>query len=450
MASFRLLGIPVQVDPWFVLGLFFVFQISGGERVGLFAAVAIGVLTLLHELGHALTARSFGCEVSVRLNLFVGWASYSSSRPLRRAEQILISLMGPLTQLGVTLVAMGAVHRFFQARQGDPSLLFDLWQGLSWAGVVIALLNLLPLWPLDGGHVVHQVLRRFLPDPVALRAVLFTTVAGLVVLVGLGIAAGSGDGGLAQARLDGPVEAAEAILDPSTVGALWTQVATFPAHLLRLPWLLVVFSGIGTLQALQTLRGPRRREVPAVPIDLLSADGSAVNAELTGWERGTVPDFPRGWGASPWLRAHVELRRGDTACADAALAQVTAGGRRWILPDPARPELAPLVARLGPRPAVGDLSPSLVLLRVLGHHGEPEALLHAATAVYQQHRSVEALMIAAAALARRGHPDDAVRWLGRAMAEAPDLHRLTTDPAFLPLHARADFRELVRTVSGRL
>ena len=111
MARFRVLGIPVQVDPWFLLGLFFVYSWSGGDQIGLFAALSLGVLTLIHELGHALTARHYGCTVSISLNLFVGWASYASDRPLTRRQQILISLMGPFTQLAVALGALGVRAR---------------------------------------------------------------------------------------------------------------------------------------------------------------------------------------------------------------------------------------------------------------------------------------------------------------------------------------------------
>ena len=47
MARFRILGIPVQIDPWFLLGLFFVYSWAGqgDQQVGLFAAVAIGMAT---------------------------------------------------------------------------------------------------------------------------------------------------------------------------------------------------------------------------------------------------------------------------------------------------------------------------------------------------------------------------------------------------------------------
>ena len=451
-ARFRILGIPVQIDPWFLFGLFFVYQISsssgGAPRVGIFAAVAIGVLTLIHELGHAFTARRFGCEVSVRLNLFVGWASYSSKHPLRRSQQILISVMGPASQLAVALFAMGVVHRLFQVGTGDRHMLFDLWQGLSWAGVVIGLLNLLPMWPLDGGHIVHHLLGKVLPDRAALQAILAVTVASMAAIIGLGVAARSGTGYLATERLEGPYRAALAIQDPATLSALWEQVRTFPAHLLTIPWFLLLFTGLATFQTFQALSS---RPAPvSAPGDASFAEASIITAESRGWAEGRVPEFPTGWMASPWLRAHVAAQRGDEAGAHAALAQIVAPGRRWILPDPARLELAPLVARLPDPLPVGDPGPSLVLLRVLGNHGAPERLLHYASALYERTHSTEALLVAAAALVRRGYPDDGMRWLERAMREAPDAQRLTTDPSFLSLHTRPDYQQLVAEVRSRL
>ncbi len=442
MARFRIFGIPVQVDPWFVLGLLFIYSYSGGHRVGAFATIAIGVFTLVHELGHALVARYYGCEVSIRLNLFVGWASYSSAQPLSRRQQVVISLFGPLSQLGGALAAMGVVHQLFGRGTIDRAVLFDLWQGLSWAGVVIALLNLLPLWPLDGGHVVRHILGIWLSDRRALRAVLYLSLAGLAVLVVVGVLAQNG-GFLADQRVAAPRRAAFALFRPSLISALWAQIAAFPAYLLTIPWFLILFSGLLTLQALNQLS---TRPVAQAPGDASFVDASVVTAEARGWVEHRVPQLPAGWSASPWLLAHVALRAGDTRGADAALAQVTTGGRRWVLPDPGRAEIEELVARV-PRPLpIGETGPSLMLARVLGAHGDPVELLHYCAALYERSGVVEALLVAAGALVRRGFPDDAMRWLERAMHEQPDLGRLATDPAFLSLHQRDDFRRLVEHV----
>ncbi|MEZ5218592.1 MAG: site-2 protease family protein [Ilumatobacteraceae bacterium] len=449
MARFRILGIPVQIDPWFLLGLFFVYSWAGqgDQQVGLFAAVAIGILTLIHELGHATVARSFGCEVSVRLNLFVGWASYQAARPLRRREQIAISLAGPLSQLAVAMVAMTLVHRFFLAESGDPMTLFNLWRGLTWAGVVIALLNLLPLWPLDGGHVVHHLLGRVLPPKAALRTMLYATLALLVVVILVATAASNSTGALGEYRDQAQRDAALAVTRESTVSALWATVHAFPSYLLYLPWFLVLFSGVATFQTLGRLRGAGGLDDDAAPSE--TEIRAAMDAERQGWAQSAVPKFPAGWSPSPWLVAHVARRRGDERGVAAALAQATVPGRRWVLPDPQRPELAALIPALGPEPPVGEVAPSLVLARILAIHASPQALLDYVGRVYATHGSVEALYVAVRGLISAGHPDDAMRWLERAQREVPDLHRLTGDPMFLPLHGHPAFGPLVDEVTAR-
>ena len=102
VARFRLFGIPVAIDQGFVLGLLLFFLWTGGGRAGLFAALGVGLFTLIHELGHALTARRFGMQPSIALNFMVGWASYTREHA-KRGQEASISLMGPLTRLAVAL-----------------------------------------------------------------------------------------------------------------------------------------------------------------------------------------------------------------------------------------------------------------------------------------------------------------------------------------------------------
>ena len=55
------------------------------------------------------------------------------------------------------LVHVDPVHS--QVPNGVGGQYYDLWQGAVWAGIVIGLLNLLPLWPLDGGHILLALLQ---------------------------------------------------------------------------------------------------------------------------------------------------------------------------------------------------------------------------------------------------------------------------------------------------
>ena len=145
---FSVLGIPVRVDPFFLVGLLMIWSWAGSNRAGLFAALFVGVFTLVHELGHAVTARHFGAASAISLNLLVGWASYASPRPLTRKQRNIISLAGPFTQIGLAVPVLFASYLSLPSGRTalDPvefdSVQFDIWQGAIWAGVVIGLLNL--------------------------------------------------------------------------------------------------------------------------------------------------------------------------------------------------------------------------------------------------------------------------------------------------------------------
>ncbi len=454
MAQFRLFGIPVSVDPWFFFGLFFVYSWSGGGRAGMFAAVALGVLTLVHELGHAMTARSFGCTVAISLNLFVGWASYSSEQPLTRRRRMLVSVMGPGTQLIVSCALLSVVYqRFHGAAGGDVGtesrqLWGDVWIGVSWAGVVIALLNLLPLWPLDGGHLLHGLLERFLPARQALRVALLFTIAALGAIVILGLVSMTDRVGLLEREQSRPRVALQELVNGTLPGALWAQVRSFPAYLLNLPWFLLLFSGMNTIQTLNRLSAADRGVDGAMigaridaPMNAESTQAAA--AEAFGWHSETAPTMPKGWTASPWLLAHLAVGRGDTGGAQAALARVVTRGKRWAVPDATRAELAPLLARV-PQPwPIDDPAHGRSLLLIATHHASPERFLDYADRLYRAQPDPEALVIAARGLARRGFADDAMAWLSRAAVELSDSRRVAAEPDFASLHPRTDFQDVL-------
>ena len=442
------------IDPWFFLGLFIVYSWSGGGRAGMFAAVFLGILTLVHELGHAVTARRFGCSVSIRLNLFVGWALYSSAQPLTRRRRILVSAAGPLTQLTVALVGLGVVYSVYHdkaralvetTRTGGIGL--DMWIGLSWAGVVIALLNLLPLWPLDGGHIVQSLLGRWLPERRALRVAFVSTLVGIAAIAILGLMSRSGNFALLERESRRPGRAQATFVFGSLPGALWAAVRAFPAYVLTPPWFLLFFAGINTVQGLGRLNAAERGVDPRIVTARLDGPvpgaAEAADAEAGGWRQHEHPRMPRGWSASPWLLAHLATRVNDEGGVQAALAQVVAPGRRWVPPWPGSDDLTPLVAKLPSPLPIGDPGRSAFLLKVLTYRTPPEQFLDYAGRLYQSCRDPEALFIAAGGLARHGLGDEAMAWLRRAATERPDPQRVAAEPDFATLHARADFQFLL-------
>ncbi len=463
---FSVLGIPVHVDFFFLVGLLMVWSWAGGGRAGVFAAVFVGVFTLLHELGHAVTARRFGAQTAITLNLLVGWASYATPQPLTRRQRNLISLAGPLTQIGLAIPVL-VVTYFALPEQGSVeavSLLaggsntaFDLWQGAVWAGMVIGLLNLVPLWPLDGGHVLDSFLTKSLGERRGRRVMLIGTLVVVGAIAVIGLSAGSVTppyNGLEREVVRAAL-APYAALTESLPGALWEQVRYFPGHILDFPLLLVLFCGLNSLVALRQVPAhdrvatwvdvekasppPAREPRSDVPPD-------AHHAERYGWLDNKLLAFPQGWGPSPWLRSYLALLAGNTEEARRVARSVSERGLpRWELPDPAeRPELAQVAALIELEDLrVGELERSMVTMRVLAAHGSPEQIATFGVALYNETKDPEVLFVVAAGLARCGLGDDAMDWLRRAVLDRPDHHRLATDRGLWPLHPRDDFQHLL-------
>ncbi len=189
---FQFLGIPVRVQPFFwvvaaMLG--FVHQNLGVTLI--FVGCAF-LSILVHEYGHGLVARSHGASPSIVLQAFGGLCIYQPDRETP-AQRLAVLFCGP----GAGFVLCGVVMAVYTALFGltlDEHLAFvqtllgmrvDLTSGLDklgyipdpqalnpqfeayWSLVQInilwGLINLLPVWPLDGGQVTQTVLSQVNP-----------------------------------------------------------------------------------------------------------------------------------------------------------------------------------------------------------------------------------------------------------------------------------------------
>ena len=169
---FSLFGIPVRVTPMFWLGSVILGwgAMEYGPPFLLLWVVVCFVSILVHEMGHALVARWLGCHnVETALYLMGGVATYHPGRSHTPGKEILISLAGP----GAGFILWGLMEFVF----AEPLLRFSMlkldqsatdliffgihqWLYLNlWWGLV----NLLPVWPLDGGQVCRSVCRSMSP-----------------------------------------------------------------------------------------------------------------------------------------------------------------------------------------------------------------------------------------------------------------------------------------------
>lgn len=151
MGVFRLFGFRVEVRPGFLLFLLLVVVLYGGSQ-GLWAAGSIAVFTLIHELGHATAARATGSHAEISLDFLAGYASYVPRRPLSRWERAGIAVAGATAQFTtavVVLLVMGT-NPFSRADITLSDATISIW----WAGIALAIINLIPILPLDGGSIV--------------------------------------------------------------------------------------------------------------------------------------------------------------------------------------------------------------------------------------------------------------------------------------------------------
>ena len=158
---FRAFGFPVRVEWSFFLIALFLY----GTRDMQFFFVWIAVLLpsiLVHELGHAFAARGLGAKPSIVIHSFGGYTAYMPPREPTRRESIGVSLAGPFAGFGLGLVVVGVAFVAGFAIDLDIYATDDVARRTIGLAILInlgwGLLNLLPMLPLDGGHVVEQLL----------------------------------------------------------------------------------------------------------------------------------------------------------------------------------------------------------------------------------------------------------------------------------------------------
>ncbi len=108
---------------------------------------------LVHELGHAFMYRRYGSTARISLH-GLGGATFGSAQPARQA--IAVGAAGSLAQ--IILLALPAYFLRELLPLGAPVELHFFLYRLYWVSLFWGVLNLLPIWPLDGGHILENIL----------------------------------------------------------------------------------------------------------------------------------------------------------------------------------------------------------------------------------------------------------------------------------------------------
>jgi len=164
--KWRMFGIHVRVHPlfWLVSGILAWDYIHlFGIPAFLIAVACIFVSILIHELGHVVMGNCFGSHGHIVLWAFGGLA-IGSTHLHNRWKRIAVTFAGPGIQLllyGLLMLANPYIPRpeNFEARVlVEVAVAEMLWINLYWA-----LLNLLPIFPLDGGQIARDLFTWFTP-----------------------------------------------------------------------------------------------------------------------------------------------------------------------------------------------------------------------------------------------------------------------------------------------
>ncbi len=114
---------------------------------------------LLHELGHALTAEKLGIPIiDIMLTPICGLARLERA-PARPWDEVLVALAGPLANLGAASLLAILIWIRGESFSIDPKMINDsLWLTLLWINLCLFAINLLPIFPMDGGRILRAFL----------------------------------------------------------------------------------------------------------------------------------------------------------------------------------------------------------------------------------------------------------------------------------------------------
>lgn len=200
---FSILGIPLSLDLSFLIVLpLFAFLIGSQLPVylqllqisappdllqgptpyllGLLAAVGLFLSVLIHELGHALTARAYGVRTREITLWLLGGVAQLEQIPRTRGAEAVIAIAGPIVSVLLSGL-FGLLRGLLPSAATEGQFLLGY---LSFINLSLALFNLLPALPLDGGRILRSLLALYRPYLAATRT---AVTISKIVAFGLGL-----------------------------------------------------------------------------------------------------------------------------------------------------------------------------------------------------------------------------------------------------------------------
>jgi len=167
----RLFGIPLRVHiSWLIVFGLISWSLAAGYFPAqlpdlpvwsywvkaIIAATMFFVSIILHELGHSLVARHHGIGIA-SITLFVfGGVSQMKEEPREARQELQIAIVGPIISL--VLAALFGALSLLAAPAGTPTMLRAVVTYLAAVNFLVAVFNMVPAFPLDGGRVLRAII----------------------------------------------------------------------------------------------------------------------------------------------------------------------------------------------------------------------------------------------------------------------------------------------------
>ena len=153
--------------------------------LGVVAAICLFAAVVCHELGHSVVAMHFGVPIESITLWFLGGIAQLTEMPEDWKQELAVAIAGPIVSIALGVLSYGA---FLVIPAGQFSAVRFVFGYLAAMNIALAVFNLLPGFPLDGGRVLRALLARDRPYAQATQSAarvgqLFAIALGLVGLL---------------------------------------------------------------------------------------------------------------------------------------------------------------------------------------------------------------------------------------------------------------------------
>ena len=177
VSLFTVFGFEIKIDiSWLLLAALITWSLASGLFpeyykdlppsaywwMGIAGAVGLFLSIIIHELTHSLVARRYGVTMKeITLFIFGGVAQMEEDIPHPKAE-FMIAIVGPLSScvLGLSFFLLSNLG----VKSGWPVTVTGVLNYLSWLNMILAVFNLIPAFPLDGGRILRSALWKWKKD----------------------------------------------------------------------------------------------------------------------------------------------------------------------------------------------------------------------------------------------------------------------------------------------